>query len=91
MAEVASTFPEPPSAWTAKYGEPLWTVTAVSKPDFGSSPMFVSVYGDGPASTRHLETSVAPFQLAYSAVEPSLLADTASRGSVGGWAFQENR
>ncbi len=63
----------------------------VSNPLFRVLPSGTSALGLEPAMTCQDATSVAPFQLAYSWLVPSLLAPTASAGWVGGWAFQENR
>ena len=63
----------------------------VSNPDLFDPPTAARLCGAGPARTRQAATSVAPFQLAYTVVEPSLLGETAIAGSVGGCAFHWNR
>ena len=44
-----------------------------------------------PASTRHLATSVAPFQLAYTIAFDASVRVTAAAGAVFGFAFHGKR
>ena len=46
-------------------GAPAGSAIAVSKPLRGACATTLNALGAGPASTRQLATSVAPFQLAY--------------------------
>ena len=53
--------------------------------------MLRSFVGDGPASTRHELTVVAPFQLAHSFTVPSEPAAPASAGGLLGCPLQLKR
>ena len=53
------------SAWTSKYGAPVGAEIAVSNPRLDGLTSGTIEPGVVPASTRHDDTVVAPFQLAH--------------------------
>ena len=57
-------------------------VLETAAPVLGTIRSGRSVPDPEPPNARHLDTVVAPFQLAYRVVEPSAFADTASAGTV---------
>ncbi len=77
-----------PSAWTANTGSPVDAAIPVSNPPLPAVISVDSEPGFGPASTRHDDTVVAPFQLAHTSVVPSLLGAAAMLGAVFGCPVQ---
>lgn len=90
VGDVASTLPLESSACTANTPIPVGADTALSNPPFGAVKSGDSALGLGPASTRHDDTVVAPFQLAHTWVVPSLLGAAAIAGGVVGCPLQAN-
>ena len=70
----------------------MGNVTELSNPLSGIVAWTVSEVGVGPASTRQEATSVAPFQLANTAVESPVASSRAlATGGDSGWPLQLKR
>ncbi len=67
---------------------PVDAAIPVSNPPLRAVMSGVSEPGSGPASTRHDETVVAPFQLAHTSVVPSLFGAAATLGGLFGCPLQ---
>ncbi len=89
--ELASTWPEEPSAATATSGSLLLTAIDVSKPCRGTVASTLSGPVERPARTSHALTAVAPFQLACTVTRPSAPACAAIAGTVFGCPLQGAR
>src|SRR5690349_2763252 len=84
VPDVASTWPLDPSACTSNTGMPVFAAIPVSNPFQRPPDTADSEPALGPASTRHDDTVVAPFQLARTSVVPSLFGAAAMFGAVFG-------
>src|SRR5947209_14069110 len=72
-------------------GAPAGSAIAVSKPLRGACATTLNAFGAGPASTRQLATSVAPFQLANAVAPPLAAATTVNAGGCAGVALHAKR
>src|SRR5580704_195228 len=88
IAEVPSTLPRESSACTSKSATPVGAAIAVSNPLRLAFWSGIIELGPVPASTRHDDTAVAPFQLAQSSVVPSLFGASVIGGGPAGWPLQ---
>jgi hypothetical protein len=69
---------------TAKCGPSLFTEITVSKPARRCDPAAARADGVLPARTAHVATSVAPFQLTWTAEPRAGLGSTTTAGRPGG-------
>src|ERR1700749_1209019 len=90
IGEVPITLPFEFSACTSKSPTPVGAEIDVSKLVLGEVWSGTSVLELVPASPRHDDTAVAPFQLDQSSVVPSLFGASVIAGGVVGWPLQGN-
>src|SRR5712664_266569 len=87
-ADSPSCWPDASCAATAKQGPVLFATITVSNPLRGCVATAARLDGCLPASTRQVATSVAPFQLTYTAVPRDGLVRSATAGLSAGYPAQ---